>query len=212
MYSVACVDRTMRSQNRDVSVILRAVSSFAANLARGKKPGWYSSPVCLVAPMESPRTVIVCERSGRWVLPLRIALDRAAGRGAAQSNTASAASGNTQPRWNYRLVETRSPDECCAALSSSPRAIAAIELDAAHCDQALALVHTIRERFPDTIIVVLAAYESAEYQWLARELGAAHFVSSPSRLGDFAFLAHRHWESWARPELGTAEQIWATLP
>jgi ActR/RegA family two-component response regulator len=116
------------------------------------------------------------------------------------------------PRWDYRLVETRSPEECCLALATVRLAIVAVELDRAHCDQALALVHTIWERFPKTVIVVLAGSESADYEWLARELGAAHFVISPSRLDDFVILARRHWESWATPELGTAEQIWATLP
>jgi DNA-binding NtrC family response regulator len=163
--------------------------------------------------MESPRTLVVCERSGRWALPLRLAADRAATGIRAQPTTATATPDSASlPGWEFRVVETRSPEECCLALASLRRAIVAVELDRAHCDQALALVHTIRERFPATIIVAVAGPESADYQWLARELGAAQFVASPSHVDDFVILARRHWESWATPELGTAEQIWATLP
>ncbi len=159
--------------------------------------------------MPAQYTLILCERNADWVVPLRWpfrALPESANRSGADSWPPLIAG------VDYRLVETRTPDDCLAALAVEPQAVVGVELTAANCDPALALVRTIAEQFPRAPMVLLAARETAEYQWLARELGAAGFVTSPRRLAEFLTIARRHWDALPRPEAGAAESAWATLP
>ncbi|HEY4309791.1 MAG TPA: hypothetical protein VGN12_10105 [Pirellulales bacterium] len=155
-------------------------------------------------------TLIVCERNNDWVVPLRLALADAAPRSAMTANDRF--SSPLVAGVNYRLVETRNSDDCLAALAEEPLAVVALQLSPSNCDQALSLLRTIAERYPAARTVVLAAREAVEYQWLARELGATGFVSSPRQLQEFLLIARRHWQSLPQPELGAAESAWATLP
>ena len=158
--------------------------------------------------MPAQYTLILCERNADWVVPLPLALSRAARIGKSVGRRFLAAADRGV---DYRLVETRTPDDCLAALAVEPQAVVGVELTAANCDPALALVRTIAEQFPRAPMVLLAR-ETAEYQWLARELGAAGFVTSPRRLAEFLTIARRHWDALPRPEAGAAESAWATLP
>ncbi|MES1213042.1 MAG: hypothetical protein ABUL64_00510 [Singulisphaera sp.] len=165
----------------------------------------YDGPRGLTMPARF--TLIICEQSQNWVVPLRLAL--------ARSVVASGAGGTCSPLVagsDYRLVETRSAEDCLAALTDEPRAVVGVELTSTNCDAALALVRTMAERFAAARSVVLAARELAEFEWLARELGAAGYVISPRQLDEFLLIARRHWASLPRPELGAAESAWATLP
>ncbi len=160
--------------------------------------------------MPTRGTLIIFERNMQWVTPLRLAL----GRGLAEpaERHPSRLARPLVAAIDYRLIETRTPDDCLATLAEEPRAVVGIELTATHCDPALHLVRTVAERFPGARTVMLAARELADHQWLARELGAAGFVTSPRHLEEFLAIARRHWASLPRPELGAAESAWATLP
>ena len=149
-------------------------------------------------------TGIICERAGQWALALRQAFDRAKAPGAEESAAGAAE--------DFRLVETRSADDCLAVLGEEPLAVVVVELCPATCDQALSLVAEVARRFPLAPVIVLAAREMALYEWLARELGAVHFASSPRRLQDVVAIVRRHGRRLPVPEMGTAEAVWATLP
>jgi len=153
--------------------------------------------------------MIICERSGQWAAALRLAMDRATPDGAAPARSGLSARSDAI---DHRLIETRSAEDCRQALAEAPYALVAVGLCSASCDEVLALVRAIRERFPAAPVVVLAAREFCGYEWLARELGAVHFVSSPRRLAEAVGLARRHWDNLPAPELGTAATVWATLP
>src|ERR1700679_2245327 len=111
--------------------------------------------------MPARYTLILCERNADWVVPLRFALSRPLPESANHSGTDS---------WlplvagvDYRFVETRTPDDCLAALADDSQAVVGVELTAANCDQSLALVRAIAEQFPKVPTVILAAREVAEY-------------------------------------------------
>jgi hypothetical protein len=162
--------------------------------------------------MSIRREIVVYERSGRWAVALRQTLNAAA-----RAATQSAQSQRTRlhdgrPAGDVRVVETRSADECLAALADAPQAFVALELAEATCDAALELLRSTAERFPAARAVVLADRELASYEWLARELGAAHFVCSPRKLRAVARLAEAHWRCTPEPEIGVVERIWASLP
>jgi len=178
--------------------------------------------------MHLQRTLIVCERTDQWAVGLRQALSQAssnyadlsrsepsnskAGRDAARGANESSAAFALASRGEVRLIETRTPADCLAALADAPHAVVAVELRPADCDEALSLLSAVSERYAGACVILVAAREMASYEWLARELGAAHFVSSPRRLHGVAEVASRHWANLPTPALGTAETVWATLP
>jgi DNA-binding NarL/FixJ family response regulator len=158
--------------------------------------------------MSKRGTLIVFERNTGWVVPLRLALGRSvSGPGKHSAKARPLAAGV-----DYRLVETRTAEDCLAALAEDPWAVVGIELTAANVEPALHLTRVVAERFPGARVVVLAARELADHECLTRELGAAGFVTSPRRLDEFLSIARRHWARRPQLELGAAESAWATLP
>lgn len=160
--------------------------------------------------MPARSSFIIFGRSTDWVVPLRLALGR--GRSDPAERQESDFARPLVAGLDYRLIETRTPDDCLAALARESRALVGIELTAANADRALALIRTVAEQFSGARIVVLAAREMADHEGLARELGAAGFVTSPRHLDEFLLIARRHWGSLPQPDLGAAESAWATLP
>lgn len=141
--------------------------------------------------------VIFCERTGAWA---------AAWRRTWQTP------GLAPPRPTLRLVETRSADECREVLAGNPAAFVVVELTAERCDQALDLLLHAGECFPSAAAGVAAERDLAKYEWLARELGALDFVTSPRRLGRLCELAARHAARRQPSPLSLSERIWADLP
>ncbi|MBI2823679.1 MAG: hypothetical protein HYX69_03185 [Planctomycetia bacterium] len=111
-----------------------------------------------------------------------------------------------------RLVETRTASDCREALARTPDSLVAIALAPATCDEALALLAAIGDECPAARAVVLADRRMRSYEWLARELGAAHFVCSPRRAAEVVAMLERHAASPPSPARGTAERVWDTLP
>src|SRR5258708_3489254 len=125
-----------------------------------------------------PVTLVFCERTGRWAVAWRRMWARTL-RGAIDKSS-------------MRLVETRSVSECRETLAEVPAAFVAIELTAAGADKALDLLADVMTRFRDSTAAVLADGELAEYEWLAREIGAVQFVASPRQLPSLVGIVRRH--------------------
>ncbi len=133
---------------------------------------------------------VVCELTGRWGVALRSEL-RDSG---------------------IRVSETRSFDECQATLDAAPASLAIVELTA---ENSLWLAETIvRERYahPRLRIAVVADRAYAAEEWLMREAGAIHFLTSPRRIDLVAQIVHRHFAQIPPPQLSAVERIWASLP
>lgn len=160
--------------------------------------------------MAARSTLVVFERSGSWAVAIRQALARSAAKaGGAAKASAEAPGANATP---CRLVETRTVSDCREALSRTPDALVAIALAPETCDDGLALLAAIADEFPSARAVVLADRKMRSYEWLARELGAAHFACSPRRMDEICAVLGRHAANRPAPARGTAERIWETLP
>lgn len=158
----------------------------------------------------NPVSLIFCERSGRWAAAWRIAWRRRPTRGETSAE--------------IRLLETRSPSECLEAVAAAPAAFVVLELTAADCDRTLELLFEISSRHRQAATAVAAERSMNAYQWLARELGAVHFLASPRELAPLADICERFAEqsawrfaeqsAWRRPaaELDFERSVWASLP
>jgi two-component system OmpR family response regulator len=74
------------------------------------------------------------------------------------------------------------------AVSDYDVVIADLRLDGNHGTEGLAAVSMVRERHPDTAVVMLSAYGSDEVRQEAARRGADAFLSKPQRLADLARL------------------------
>ncbi len=137
-----------------------------------------------------PARLIVCERTGRWTVALRREL----------------------AEMGVRIRETRSLAECWDVLGESPCSFAVLELTVAGVDDLLGRMARLGWDFPLARVAVVADRDLADYQWLAREAGAVHFVCSRRQLGPLAQLACRHLARAPVVPQGLAQRIWATLP
>jgi hypothetical protein len=161
-----------------------------------------------------PARFIVCESGSSWAVGLR----REAG------------------AWPLRIHETRSLDECRQLLEGGQSASAArwlkwrsvdewpqllqgypasflvVELTRAGLEGLLGFLACIGRDYPWARLAVVAPRELAAAEWLMREAGAVHFVTSPRQLAGLVCTARRHLEAVPRPRLSPAEEIWAGLP
>ena len=141
--------------------------------------------------------LIVCERTGDWALALRRALAAI-------------------PDAPVRLYETRSPEECRAALADFSAAVVAIELTAANVGAVTELLTTLDRRSPRFVTVVLLATTVEIDDAPLRECGAAHVARSVVEAPALAEIARRHLarqdDADGSPRLSLREQIWRRLP
>lgn len=146
--------------------------------------------------------LIFCERSGRWAAAWRIARRRRQTRGETSAE--------------IRLLETRSPGECLAAVAAAPAAFVVAELTAADCDRTLELLFEICSRHRQAPLAVAAERSMQDYQWLVRESGAIHFLASTRELAPLAGMIERFAEQSAlrgpAVELDFEQAVWASLP
>lgn len=143
--------------------------------------------------------LIVCERTGQWAAAWRQAWLRRSQRSA-------------RPLPEVRCIETRSPAECLEKLAKAPAAFVLVELTAESCDRALELLSQIALRCRQAVAAVAAERRLADHEWLARELGAAHFIISPRELPGLCRMVERHAALAPEIELELEERIWASLP
>jgi DNA-binding NtrC family response regulator len=175
-------------------------------------------------------TLIVCEQSGHWASAIRrlfspvvLSVRRAPLEDNApiESNVHDDQSpilGAAVVAVECRIVEARTNENCLAELAQSPQAVVGVELCDATRERALDLLSTIAERYPACPVVVLADRSMRHYEWLARELGAIHFVASPRQLASLATIVARHSDHTASSNASEAESgrsvedIWRSLP
>jgi hypothetical protein len=138
----------------------------------------------------SPARLIVCERSGSWSAALRSELAEA----------------------GVRLWECRSLPEAWEALAQTPAAFLIAEADRANLADLLRRMAWFSRDFPQARIAVVAQRDMARFEWLLREAGAVHFLSSPRRLTPLAGLVVRHLANVPLPAQTMVERIWASLP
>jgi hypothetical protein len=138
----------------------------------------------------SPARLIVCERSGSWSAALRGELAET----------------------GVRLWECRTVAEAWDALAETPAAFVIAEAAAENLENLLRRMNWFARDFPLARIAVVAPRNMAGCQWLLREAGAVHFLTSPRRLAPLAGLVVRHLANVPLPAQTLLERIWASLP
>jgi hypothetical protein len=133
--------------------------------------------------------LIVCERSGRWAVALRRELADA----------------------GVRVWETRTLADCRDELVANPASFALVELGPS-AGGLLRFLAAQPRQFPAARLAVVASRSQAGYEWLMREAGAVHFLSSPRQVAVLARLACRHLAEVPPPQQSLADRIWAGLP
>jgi len=138
-----------------------------------------------------PLVWIVCERNGRWAEALRNELaDR-----------------------DDIVRETRLADELLAELDRSRTAtVAVVELCHERLDAMLDLLAATARAGADVLSVAVAQHDLAGCEMLAREAGAAEFVTSPLQLPALVKVAARHHACAVQHDAGLKERIWSVLP
>jgi hypothetical protein len=137
-----------------------------------------------------PARLIVCERLGRWAVLLREKVAEA----------------------GVRVWETRSLADCREEIALSPASLVVIELTTNNVQELLNTVSRWPRDYPLLRWVAVADRSLADFEWLLREAGAVHFVSSPRQIAPLAQLACRHLAQIPPPPQSLTERIWSSLP
>lgn len=134
--------------------------------------------------------LIVCERMGRWAVALR-----------------------REPLLKpQRVYETRSLADCWQMLAGFPSSFVVAELTRANAGGLLDRLAGLERQFPRARVAVVADFSLADYQWLVREAGAVHFLTTRRRVYELTGLAVRHLSQVPEPRASLADRIWAGLP
>lgn len=144
-------------------------------------------------PLPPPTPVarlIVCERTGEWSAVLRGELSES----------------------GVRLWECRRLAEAWSALAETPAAFVIAEVTRENIGELLQRLCWLDRDFPLARAAVAADRGLARYEWLVREAGAVHFLTSPRRLAPLARLVFRHLANVPVPEQSLVDRIWASLP
>jgi hypothetical protein len=134
--------------------------------------------------------LIVCERAGQWSAALRVEL--------AESGV--------------RVWECRRLAEAWSALAETPGAFVIAEVTQENVAELLERLSWLGRDFPFARAAAVADRGFAQYEWLVREAGAVHFMTSPRRLAPLAGIVLRHLANVPVPEQPLVDRIWATLP
>ncbi|MGA2259321.1 MAG: hypothetical protein ABSG53_32000 [Thermoguttaceae bacterium] len=138
----------------------------------------------------SSARLVVCERSGSWSVALRGELAEAGVR-----------------VWEYRTLP-----EAWEALAQTPAAFVIAEATRENLDNLLQRMIWMSRDFPQARIAVVGQRNMARFEWLLREAGAVHFLTSPRRLAPLAGLVVRHLANAPLPPQTMLERIWGSLP
>ncbi len=133
--------------------------------------------------------LIVCEQHGAWSAALRRTMGP-----------------------SIELRQTRSLSECGRELTERRTGVVAVELTAERTVRVAAFVAWVSQRCPETRSIVLAERHLAPLEWWLREVGTAHFVTSPRQLGPLAEIVSRQARRMPPSTLSWSEKYWAELP
>ena len=134
--------------------------------------------------------LILCERTGRWAAALRIELAAA----------------------ELRVWEAGPLEEPRRLLAQWPASFLVAELTEKSGAHLIRQLGQIDRFWPQTRVAVVADRKLAGWEWLMREAGAVHFVTSPRELSPLVDLACRHLAAAPAPPQSFTERIWAGLP
>jgi hypothetical protein len=134
--------------------------------------------------------IIVYERCGQWAIAMRRDLQGA----------------------GVDIVETRSLGHCRQALSAAPGSFLVAEMTPSNVESVFRLAASLTREFPLARLAVVTSPGLAPYEWLLREAGAVHCVSSPRHIAPLAQIALRHLASLPPPQQTLVERIWSSLP
>ena len=102
--------------------------------------------------------------------------------------------------------------EAWAALTETPAAFLIAEALPENLDHLLRRMAWFSRDFPQSRIAVVGPREMARCEWVLREAGAVHFLTSPRRLTPLAGLVVRHLAGVPVPSQTMTQRIWASLP
>jgi hypothetical protein len=108
--------------------------------------------------------------------------------------------------------QTRSLAECAAELAVAPASLLVVEAASASVTSVAAWLADMGRRFPLARAVVVGERALDPHEWLLREAGAVHFVTSPRELAGVKSLIQRHFERLPRAKVGLAQRVWESLP
>jgi hypothetical protein len=135
-----------------------------------------------------PGMVIVCERSGRIAAALR-----------------------TRLPGHVPILETRTVDECHAALAEWPASFVVLELTVAALDRTVRALELWGRQFPQARCTVVAERQLEPVELLLREAGAVHVLFGMRDMQQLSRVAGKHAQKFRRPAT-LAEEIWQRLP
>jgi hypothetical protein len=133
----------------------------------------------------SDARVIVCEKTGRWAIALRRAL-------------------NDPPE---HISETRSFQACWLELEQHPASLVALEFFPDDLETLLRRMMGLQRRYRRARVVVLGERGSEHCEWVLREAGAVHVLFSPRSLVATARLVKRHIDSVPPAEFDIGEDV-----
>jgi DNA-binding NtrC family response regulator len=139
--------------------------------------------------MSTRPSVIVCERRGHWAAGLRRHLPR-----------------------DIPVRETRNFADCRRELVARPASLVVVEVARTNVAGALDLLVNVARKYPQARAAVVAERGCERYEWLMREAGAIHFISSPREADALAQLAVRLAARGPTPRTTLVAQIWDSLP
>ena len=134
-------------------------------------------------------SLIVCERTGKWMTMLRRVL----------------------PRGAAPVCQTRSLSECHEELEAACESIVAIEVTVGNLPQALNYLERWHAAFPDAVAIVLAEPGVERYESLLREAGSVHVARSTRDVQGVADIV-KHCSARYRAPRSQIERISASLP
>ena len=90
--------------------------------------------------------------------------------------------------YNYQVDCAHNVDGATTYLNASRYAvvIADLDLSGTHDLDGFKVIKMVQEQFPDTRVIVLTAYGSAEVESAARDLGVSAFLQKPKSLSEVA--------------------------
>jgi hypothetical protein len=143
------------------------------------------------APEDLPAVrLIVCERSSLWSVALR----------------------NELVETGIRVWECRGLPEAWEALAQTPAAFMIVEAAPENLAALSQRMAWFSRDFPQARFAVVAPRKLVHFEWLLREAGAVHFLTSPRNLAPLAGLVVRHLANSPQPQQTLVERIWASLP
>lgn len=139
---------------------------------------------------------IVYERSGQWAARWRHIV----------------AEGPPRCEQAGALREARSLAECRELLVEQPAGFLVMELQQSQVDAACQLLLDLHRLAPRVASGVVSTPELAGHEWLLRELGAVHYITSPRKLREMVAVADRHLAGLPQVELSLEDRVWRRLP